>query len=153
MLSLFGRPLDNSGLTNRQVDDILHPFVPWFLGTYSCDNVPRANIEYFAFICNLSRQYEVGTHFVAVVVSKRQRKAYYFDSYGMPCTNIYIQKYLQEYCNEVIWSRPWIQPVLSNLCGYYCIAFLLADAVGTTYEEFMDTFQINGHVQNDVRSL
>ena len=142
-----------AGLTNLYVKRVLSPEVANFIGVFSCDNIPNTTLEKYSFVCNLSKHDEQGTHFVAVLVNKRSRVAHYIDPYGANCSNKHIREYLARTCHFMRWSNKAIQPLPSDYCGYYCIAYLLANSRGITHKKFMSKFKREGDANNDLTVL
>jgi hypothetical protein len=81
-------------------------------------NFERQNGNY---IINLDDRGNNGTHWTVLIVEKNQ--AYYFDSYGCPPPEQII-----EFCKRpkthLYYNTRVIQDIESELCGFFCIAFL-----------------------------
>ena len=62
-----------------------------------------------------------GTHWCCCYLSGRS--AMYYDSFGkiMPPD---VLKFLRRKCNHIVYSMDQIQDLMSDACGYYCLAVL-----------------------------
>ena len=93
-------------------------------------------------ILNFDPSDKVGSHWVAYYIcDKRERKLYYFDSYG---TAVPIE--LREYLNGKIFRSDFIiQNLNSDICGELCMAFIyLMDKTDKSYEEIIEGFRLRG---------
>ena len=73
-----------------------------FRGTFSIDNIPVFDDDVFSIIINLSKQNEIGTHFIAVYVLKN--KIIYFDSFGNQLNDSSLKKYLKNIENPLLFQ-------------------------------------------------
>jgi hypothetical protein len=113
------------GITNKEIDLFLDKKVNFFQGVFSSNNIPAAvsNSKYFSLICNLSREGEIGTHFVTVVGFPNV--VIYLDTFGVSCVNKEIKKFLSLLNRPILYNNRQIQSYYSNLCGFYCILYVL----------------------------
>lgn len=111
------------GVSNHFIDDFLKHGVGLksFVGTFSCDRIPPWPGPRTAMIVNLSKELELGSHFVALYYTGPD--CYYFDSYGRPLANLDIQSRVGQVIE--VNGTP-IQTSTSYFCGLYCIGFVLA---------------------------
>jgi len=71
-----------SKLYNTDIDSLLRSLdLAHFKGVYSADNIPHFENTDFIFICNLSNEGEVGTHFVTI--GKLGNMILYLDSLAL----------------------------------------------------------------------
>ena len=117
-------------ISNIEIDDFLkHTGTQGYKGVYSCNNLPSENEvkewTNFCIICNLSKENEVGTHFIAIVASKNV--IYYLDSLALNATiHNYIKKFIDKLNKDfIITLTSPIQEKNSLHCGYYAIFFCL----------------------------
>ena len=112
-------------LSTNNINDILGQYV-LFKGTYPCDLVPISlNIEPQAYIVNTENSLSSGRHWIGLIV--KQRKCWYFDSFGNELTNLDILSSLRKMgVRKYFFNCKQIQSVYSNSCGYFCIAFVLS---------------------------
>ena len=99
--------------------------VPHFIGVFSVDNVAQLSLNpESSFIVNLDFSTQPGSHWIAIKMT--QKKCFIIDSLGGVMRygplNLFLTKISQH--RKVIKS-PAFQPKKSNLCGFYCLYFLL----------------------------
>lgn len=137
------------GLTNIFIDKILHNRAQWYIGTYSANNIPSTKQKIISFVCNLSKYKEPGTHFIAIMIDKKNKKAEYFDPYGLQCSNKYILKYLSKYVKRISYSRKQIQHLYSDHCGVHCIAYILSKNKNMSLNTFINLYKNKNLYVND----
>ena len=127
------------GLSTSDINNMLSG-VKIFKGTFPSDLVPlRSKTQTQAFVINTSGNNLPGSHWVALIVS--DGKCRYFDSFGVENLNLDILTVLKEVgiTNYDFCSRQ-IQPLYSDKCGFYCVAFILSFVHGISYRKFIDIF-------------
>ena len=114
-----------SGLTNIYVNKILKKYCNDFKGVFSSNNINFAlcGKKKFSIVCNLAKKEEQGTHFITIIANEIY--IFYIDSYGIPCTNFDISRFMHECKREIIYNSKQIQHEKSFFCGYYSILFVL----------------------------
>ena len=91
---------------------------PRFNGVYSRDNLPGM-IKKGAYVINLDKHDDVGTHWIALYV---RNNCIYFDSFGVEHIPNEIKQFIG---NKSITSNIFrLQAYDSIMCGYFCIAFI-----------------------------
>ena len=98
-----------------------------FHGVFPSDKKPIINSRPCSFIWNTAPSNESGEHWVALWVDDRNY-GYFFDSSGCDPQDEFVQ-FFAENCSK--WKKVLqspIQGILSNVCGYYCIYFLIQKA-------------------------
>ena len=136
--SLLTIRMEENGISNVYIDKLMEKISISFNGTFSIDNIPVFNDDVFSIIINLSKQNEIGTHFIAVYVL--ENKIIYFDSFGNQLNNSSLKRYLKKYKKPIILSKIQIQNLLSSHCGFFCIAFILCIENGITLDDFLKKF-------------
>jgi hypothetical protein len=117
------------------------------IGVYAADKLPRKFKKPAAFIANTDNHDQAGTHWVAFFIP-RHGKPEYFDSYGM---YTFIEGHLN-FKSKV--SKSWLhnkmcmQSLTSNVCGQYCLFFLIARMRDHSMKTFQSVFSKNS-IQND----
>ena len=115
------------GLSNIYIDNLIRSIVKsnTYEGIFSSDNIPNIlHNKKFSFICNLSPENTIGSHFIAI--TKQDNILTIWDS-----LNLKVKKYprdLQEYIKKNICTygyRKKIQDEQSVFCGFYCILNVL----------------------------
>lgn len=117
--------LNNTGLTNYELEQIGKQCLINFKGVYPSDSFPRIkdDEQYFSVIFNLSPHNEIGSHFIAIV--HRASKTYYFDSFGKECKNKKILNFMTKFSDTIFFNNQKLQHETSVFCGLYCLAFIL----------------------------
>lgn len=119
-----------------------------FKGVFPCDSMPHSFKLPAAFVINLSRHDEPGTHWVAIYISERGN-AFYFDSFGMKSTNFHINAFLKTHAKSVTYNTKQIQHISSNKCGRFCCVFIVAALKKCSIDSFLRRFSLNLFV-NDI---
>jgi hypothetical protein len=113
------------GLENTYIFNTLRDLSQDFRGIFSCDNLPEELLtrDKFIVVCNLSKQFELGTHYVTIVSHETQ--TIYIDSFGYSCTNVDIAAFLQKRGGQLYYNKRAFQHLQSVHCGFYSIFFTL----------------------------
>ena len=123
-------PKAKQGLSNIFIEKNLYKVTKKFKGVFSSDNIPNKlqNLNDFSIICNLSKENEIGTHFITILV--KDKEIFILDSLGD--TSIFgdvtpINKFLKKVMNRRTLYRnsQQLQSLTSQYCGFYCIYFVL----------------------------
>lgn len=133
-------------VSNIYIDNFLKDFKN-YKGTFSSDNIPFLE-ENESVICNFSKTYEEGTHFI--LLFRKKKSLYYFDSLKIDFIPEEIQKYFLHYSSVKNISKQ-IQNPLSKLCGFYCILGFLSVNISVNFfiEKILPCFYKN-RMSNDV---
>jgi hypothetical protein len=126
--------MSSGGLSNIYLDRLGRDYAAGtFCGVFSSDTIPpelAKRSTRFSFICNLSRERDEGTHFIAVTCTPR--RLCYFDPLGLPCIDASINTFLaacrqgrQPRWRQICFSDRTIQHPLSYFCGFYTLLFVL----------------------------
>ncbi|RLJ22854.1 hypothetical protein DJ031_00105 [bacterium endosymbiont of Escarpia laminata] len=109
---------------------------------------PTAATYPMAFVCNTDDGGEPGEHWVAVYVDRRG-VGEYFDSYGLPPLHADFRAFLHRHCGDAwTYNDKRLQSGVSNVCGQYCVAYLLLRCRGMPLTTFQTLFGAN-RVAND----
>ena len=139
--------MEEEGISNIYIDNLMNKISKTFWGTFSIDNIPLIKDDIFSVIVNLSKQNEKGTHFIAV--SSRKNRIIYFDSLGNQNIDITLKKYLKKYKKQIIYSNFQLQNLFSNHCGFFCISFILCMENDISLENFLKFFNRKNLYLND----
>ena len=121
-----------------------------FKGTYAADKVTLNNLKGTqAFIVNTQTNNKPGEHWTALIVNKSRR--IFFDSFGFELLNLSILDSLKNLGVKFYRynTRP-IQPLFSENCGYYCIAFILSYINNIEFSDFLSNFSSNKILNNSI---
>ena len=123
---------------------------PIFRGTWSIDKIPKALKFPACYVINTSPSWHPGTHWVALYINKKEQE--YFCSLGShPPPQV---KRLFRRKVQLRKTRHRLQGLKSNLCGQYCVLYLLCRCRGYTLKRFLQCFtdytNLNDTIVNDV---
>lgn len=134
--------------TNLYLDSVLFPLCKLYKGTYSSDTIPKDYYDEASYIVNLSKSYELGSHFICII--KRKSYVYYFDSYGIPPYNEDISKYLKSFKLPIYHNSVKIQHAKSKFCGYFCMLQVLVTDVKCKITLNMDFYKTDTMRNDDL---
>ena len=116
---------------------------PRFNGVYSRDN--PTEIKNAAYVINLDKYSDIGTHWVAFYVKKNN--VTYFDCFGVELIPKAFKALIE---NKNIRTNIFrIQAYDSIICGYICIGFIDFMFKGKTLTEYTNIFSPNNFKKND----
>lgn len=103
----------------------------YFLGVFPSDQLPEPppRRQTYAFILNIDRHDQEGSHWVAVFRHPRQLD--FFDSFGQSPETYGLS--LWRYHRYIRYNRRQIQPIDAETCGLHCAYFLKARCRGLTF--------------------
>jgi hypothetical protein len=110
-------------LNNFQLEEILKK-EPGFRGVFSRDMLPKQIKKRECGIVNLDTVGGKGTHWVCYFNIPTEKYVEYFDSFGLPPPEE-VEKYLAASRKPIIYSTSEVQNKDTELCGYYCIEYIL----------------------------
>ena len=126
-------------LSTSDINSILSKY-DIYKGTFASNTFkfPK-NANNQAFIINTADSTSPGMHWIALI--KTNAECFFFDSYGLP---IYTEPILHILKQQNILNYQYnsiqVQPIASDNCGYYCIAFVLSYINGYSFENFLNCF-------------
>lgn len=120
-------------LTNRQIEEVSKRMgIPLVFCDFK-DRLERHKLQLNkGYIINLQDEFnpqtgeqDQGTHWTAFQCN--EKGCYYFDSFGMPCPEV-VKRFIHRFNPElkIIYNEVDIQSLMSDVCGWYCMAFLYA---------------------------
>ena len=117
------------GLSSGFITHILEKVCPDFYGVFSSNTIPMylKKITKFVIVVNLAKAEHEGTHFITIV--RISQKVLFIDSFGLPCREENISKFLKELEVPIYYNETQIQSFASNFCGFYAIFFCLKYSV------------------------
>lgn len=113
-----------------------------FKRVFACDAMPRRFSLPAAFVINLSKHNEPGSHWVAVYISESGH-AFYFDSFGIEPKNVYVKSFLRMHAKRMTYNKKQIQHISSNKCGLFCCVFVVITLKKCSIDTFVRRFSIN----------
>ena len=115
-----------------------------FNGVYSRDSLPN-KIKDGAYVINLDKYSDIGTHWVALYVKKNDIT--YFDSFGVEHIPKEIKAFIK---NKNVKTNIFrIQAYDSIMCGCFCIGFINFMFKGKSLTKYTNLFSPNNFKKND----
>ena len=111
---------------------------------YSRNNLPN-KIKKGAYVINLDKYENTGTHWVALFVKPKYTA--YFDSFGIEHIPKEINKFIGN--NDIKSNIFRIQAYNSIMCEYFCIEFINYMLKGKTLLDYTNLFSPNDFKKND----
>ena len=134
-------------LMTFQIDDFLRKDDN-YLGTFPLDRLPELPNKFpKSIIINTDQSNKPGDHWIAIILTEKH--AYYFDSFGLGIVDQQIQQFLLPRYSSIIFNSLYIQHILSDKCGYYCIYFVKSVHNLKSYYNFLSNFKIDDLKLND----
>lgn len=129
-------------MDTRQINSILKD-VKHFKGTFARNKMPTIRQRPSSIIINTDSSSEDGEHWVAMYFN-RDGVCEYFDSLGFPPLHQIFYEYIdRNSTGPLIYSCAPLQQATSQLCGTYCIEFILARSRGESFKKFIGKFSRN----------
>ena len=97
---------------------------PSYLGTFSHDTIPDLKNINFSAIINYHNYKQPGSHWVAIYNDPKKKYVEFFDSYGLPPSDIIVKK-LKQTGKKVLFNTSKIQNLTSSRCGYYTYFYII----------------------------
>lgn len=113
-----------------------------FKGVFACDNLPKTFSVPAAFVVNLSKEYEQGSHWIGIFISKN-RVAEYFDSFGFSPRGSHILSFIKTHSRKLIFNKKQIQHIVSIKCGKFVALFILCKLLDKDFESIINRFSYN----------
>lgn len=135
--------------TTAELDRVMyhHPITArWYGGTWALDEAVTMLTDFnvrrnVCFIINSCPSNHIGSHWTAVWIG--EGRAEHFCSYGLP-PPLALHNALGDYKRNII----QLQSFDSDLCGYYCMLYLLCRCRGVDLEEYVGKFTNNTMVND-----
>jgi hypothetical protein len=125
-------------MNTQQIEAILYSHKDsknYFKGCYPCDSVPNIFNYPASCVVNNDDKYGPGEHWVAIYY-ENPHKLYYFDSLNIdpnPCLAKNLNKY-----KKIIKNNARLQSLYSDVCGFYCIFFIIHISRGITFSHIVN---------------
>lgn len=108
-------------LTTTDVELFGKKLIDNFNGVYSVDTLPKSSKKNLIFIANIDSSNLPGSHWIGVII--RQGIGYVFDPFGH-APPLKLTNWMSKHCTKWNINTRQIQPIFSQLCGYFCLHFL-----------------------------
>ena len=110
-------------LYNIEIDEFLSRYdLPHYIGVFSSNTIPKLPRK-CVFICNLSNDYQTGTHFITIC--RINKELIILDSLALNMANSMLLRKLRSIAKTVSHLQEPIQSIKSQSCGLFCIFFVL----------------------------
>lgn len=117
-----------------------------FLGVYPADKIPSkvtlASYNSFSMIVNTQPSTQKGRHWVSFYRKNKTCPIEFFDSFGRKPYISYFLKFLKG--EQFIYNNLAVQSVFTNVCGQYCIFYILARHFDIPYFQIIELFKNGG---------
>ena len=134
---------ENYPLSNIFINNSLKDYKN-FIGCFSKDQTPLIENNK-SIITNLQNSYEPGSHWITL--KRFNNTIFVFDSFGIGYLPKDIFKVYKSF--KMITDIYRIQDILSNLCGMFCVLFILYDIKSKNdFINFLLLFNSNGFSKN-----
>lgn len=100
------------------------------------ENIDSVKFPTF-YIYNLDKRSQKGSHWIAVYFKSREETEY-FDSYGLPPIFKSTQAKMLMISRRIHFNSTAIQSPTTNVCGQYCILFILLRSRGYTLDRIIN---------------
>ena len=119
-------------------------------GCYPCDKIPHVQTgqKPVFFVVNTDLSNNKGEHWVGLALYKKE--CLFYDSFGIKIVNKHILDYLRKMKYKFYtYSDLCVQPIYSDKCGYYVIAFILCLSFEHNYSNFIEMINEDHVDKND----
>lgn len=105
-------------------------------------NIRKSRYNNFAFIINLSKSSEPGSHWTSIFIDSH-RHGFFEDSYSFLPRSWQLISFIKRNCIKVTYATQQLQQLTSNVCGMYASCFIAHMATGHTFDSFFAKFSKN----------
>lgn len=118
-----------------------------FLGVFSIDMLPDIKSLPASGVINTDPSYLPGSHWIAFYID-HHNVCNFFDSYGNHPKQYRLDLYFKK-CTKLNYNNFKLQSVNSEVCGHYCIYFIIAMSRGYDLCSIIDVFSKKNFKFND----
>ena len=135
------------GLSTKEINDYLKDD-PFFIGCFPSNRLPEISKYPCSLIVNSEKAGHKGLHWYSLFLLKD--KCIFFDSFGFPCLEPDILKYLMRQSYKTVsYNKICIQDIMSVSCGLFCISFVKHVHSSESFGKFILNFSTVDLKQND----
>ena len=132
-------------MTNIFINNLLKDYKN-FIGCFSKDQIPLIENNK-SIIMNLQNSNQPGSHWIAL--KRVNNTLFVFDSFGIEYLPISVFKVFKNF--KIITNIYRIQDISSNLCGLFCVLFILYDINSKNdFIKFLTLFNSNDFLKNEL---
>lgn len=123
---------------------------PFFEGVYAADTLPRhVHKRPALLIANTDPISREGQHWVAFYIGEHG-EGEFWDSYGFPPLVSHHRKFLNRLCKKWTFNHTSLQAIDSQVCGEYCVLYLVHRAHGHSLHDFVKKLFCSHPEKNDL---
>ena len=120
-----------------------------FIGVFSSDTLPSYAQTGF-YVVNLDMSQQLGSHWIAIEISKSKCKNEYFDIYGLVPPTVCFKRFMKY---NYIYNSKRLEHSLSTTCAQWCIYYIWRKCQGWSLRNILKPFYnkeflINDHMLN-----
>ena len=136
-------------MNTNEIDTILYADCytrPFYGGTWALDKIPESKNKTACYVINTAPSWHPGTHWIAIFATPSKKE--YFCSYGSSPQPELLPLLGSHYTS----NTEIIQDLRSDLCGQYCILYLLSKCRGYSLKEFILSFSLYSALNDRIAS-
>lgn len=119
-----------------------------FRGVFPLDGILPPEKYPSAYVFNTDPRGQPGEHWIAIYLTFDQ-KGEYFDSYGLPPLQHQFLSFLKKHSLTWAYNDITVQSLTSDVCGEYCIFYLLQRCRGHSLNTIVNMFSRTHTEDND----
>lgn len=121
-----------------------------YIGTFAADTLPRhVHALPALLIVNNQKNTQEGEHWLAIAIDNK-RHGIFFDTYGRAPFVRSHRNFLNRNCTRWTYNTKCLQSIGTDVCGQYCITFLMHQAHGVRLKDFLKTYFTDDTLANDI---
>lgn len=118
------------------------------VGVFAANEIPKQKFKVGAFIVNTDQNHSPGSHWIAFFF-RNYDHCEYFDSYGLAPMITDHLKFISKFKNRKQ-NKQELQSITSEVCGHYCLLFLIARMKNRSLNDFLSLFTRNRKVNDEL---
>ena len=119
-----------------------------YIGTFAADTLPRYAPRPSLIVMNNLASHTAGEHWLAATIDA-QGRGEFFDSYGRPPLVKNHREFMNRNCTRWDYNETCLQSIGSDVCGQYCVMYLLHRAHGINLSDYVQSYFSNDTIKND----
>ena len=147
--------LKYNNLSDTYINEMVKKIIPHFNGAVARDelkDVPVDNKNGNYIVINTGDREDnnpaLSRHWLAIVNKPDSQYVEYFDSYGQPPNPVF-KDWLNKTGKKIIRTTNEIQALDSQMCGAFCMDYIIRRYLGHDIYDILYDFNMNNHKEND----
>lgn len=139
-------------MDSQQLRYVLINFINSPSAVCAIDQLKLLPVQTTAIICNNQTSRQPGMHWVSFYKPTASNYIEFFDSFGMPI-KFYgpeFSQFIRDSGAGLRVSNLQYQSNVSDLCGAYCLYFLIYRSRGFSFDQIVEQFSVTNLINNDV---